>query len=328
MSASPPRADLVRVAVNVCQVTNGHRGGRPLPAIWKLHGRRLMRMDPLKRNTAAHKRTTDALVTSHHTRCPMTLMQAIILGIVEGITEFLPISSTGHLILTSRLLGLSQTDFQKSFEIAIQLGAIASVIVLYWRRFLELAVVSRVLVAFLPTGLIGFALYRIVKTYLFDSDVVVLWALGLGGVALIVFELLHREGDDAVADVSSISYAKAFLIGVFQSLSMVPGVSRAGATILGGLFLGLSRTTIVEFSFLLAVPTMLAATGYDLFRNASSFAPEQFGVLAAGLIASFVVALLSIKFLLAFVRTRTFIPFGIYRIVIALAFALVIYAHG
>ena len=130
-------------------------------------------------------------------------------------------------------------------------------IVLYWRRFLELAVVSRVLVAFLPTGLIGLALYRIVKTYLFDSDLVVLWALGLGGVALIVFELLHREGDDAVADVSSISYAKAFLIGVFQSLSMVPGVSRAGATILGGLFLGLSRTTIVEFSFLLAVPTIV-----------------------------------------------------------------------
>ena len=167
----------------------------------------------------------------------MTLTQAIILGIVEGVTEFLPISSTGHLILASRLLGLSQTDFQKSFEIAIQLGAIASVIVLYWRRFLELAVVSRVLVG-IPDRLIGFALYRVVKTYLFDSDVVVLWALGLGGVALIVFELLHREGDDAVADVSSISYSKAFLIGVFQSLSMVPGVSRAGATIVGGLFLG------------------------------------------------------------------------------------------
>ena len=158
----------------------------------------------------------------------MTLMQAIILGIVEGVTEFLPISSTGHLILASRLLGLSQTDFQKSFEIAIQLGAIASVIVLYWRRFLEPTVVSRVLVAFLPTGLIGFALYRVVKTYLFDSEAVVLWALGLGGVALIVFELLHREGDDAVPDVASISYLKALLIGVFQSLSIVPGVSRAG----------------------------------------------------------------------------------------------------
>ena len=164
----------------------------------------------------------------------MTLLQAIILGVVEGVTEFLPISSTGHLILASRLLGLSQTDFQKSFEIAIQLGAIASVIVLYWRRFLEPAVVSKVLVAFLPTGLIGFALYHVVKTYLFDSEAVVLWALGLGGVALIVFELLHREGDDAVPDVASISYSKAFLIGVFQSLSIVPGVSRAGATIVGG----------------------------------------------------------------------------------------------
>jgi undecaprenyl-diphosphatase len=239
----------------------------------------------------------------------MTLLQAIILGIVEGLTEFLPISSTGHLILASKLLGLSQTDFQKSFEIAIQLGAIASVIMLYWRSFLDPAVLSRVLVAFIPTGLIGFALYKVVKTYLFDSEAVVLWALGLGGVALIVFELLHREREDAVGDVASISYTQALLIGVFQSLSIVPGVSRA------------ARTTIVMFSFLLAVPTMLAATGYDLLKNASSFSADQFGVLAAGFIASFVVALLAIKFLLAFVRTHTFIPFGIYRIVIALIFA-------
>jgi len=251
----------------------------------------------------------------------MTLLQSIILGIVEGITEFLPISSTGHLILASRLLGLSQTDFQKSFEIAIQLGAIGSVIMLYWRQFLEFAVVGRLIAAFIPTGLIGFALYHVVKTYLFGSDTVVLWALGLGGVALIVFELLHKESDDAVADVTAIPYSKAVLIGLFQSLSIVPGVSRAGATIVGGLILGLSRTTIVEFSFLLAVPTMLAATGYDLLKNASSFEAQQLGVLAAGFIASFVVALLSIKFLLAFVRTHTFIPFGIYRIAVALAFA-------
>ena len=251
----------------------------------------------------------------------MTLLEAIVLGIVEGFTEFLPISSTGHLILASRLLGLAQTDFQKSFEIAIQLGAIASVILLYWRQFLVPAVLGRVLAAFVPTGLIGFALYHVVKTYLFDSDTVVLWALGLGGAALIVFELLYRERDDAVADVTAIPYSKAFLIGLFQSLSIVPGVSRAGATIVGGLILGLKRSTIVEFSFLLAVPTMLAATGYDLFKNASSFAPQEFGVLAAGFVASFVVALVSIKFLLAFIRTRTFIPFGIYRIVIALAFA-------
>ena len=251
----------------------------------------------------------------------MTLLQAIILGIVEGLTEFLPISSTGHLILTSKLLGLSQTNFQKSFEIAIQLGAIASVVMLYWRRFLDPAVLSRVIAAFIPTGIIGFALYKVVKTYLFDSEAVVLWALGLGGIALIVFELLHREREDAVDDVASISYTKALLIGVFQSLSIIPGVSRAGATIVGGLILGLNRTTIVQFSFLLAVPTMLAATGYDLLKNASSFSSDEFGVLAAGFIASFIVAVLSIKFLLAFVRTHTFIPFGIYRIAVALIFA-------
>ena len=252
----------------------------------------------------------------------MTLLQSIILGVVEGITEFLPISSTGHLILASRLLGLAQTDFQKSFEIAIQLGAIASVIVLYWRQFLVPAVLGRVIAAFIPTGVIGFALYHVVKTYLFGSDTVVLWALGLGGVVLIVFELLHKESDDAVADVTAIPYSKAVAIGLFQSLSIVPGVSRAGATIVGGLILGLGRTTIVEFSFLLAVPTMLAATGYDLLKNASSFKAQQFGVLAAGFISAFFVALLSIKFLLAFVRTQTFIPFGIYRIAVALAFAL------
>jgi undecaprenyl-diphosphatase len=252
---------------------------------------------------------------------PMTLLQSIILGVVEGFTEFLPISSTGHLILASRLLGLAQTEFQKSFEIAIQLGAIASVILLYWRKFLQPAVVARVIAAFIPTGIIGFALYHMVKTYLFGSDTIVLWALGLGGVALIVFELLHKEADDTVADVESISYSQAAAIGLFQSISIIPGVSRAGATIASGLILGLSRSTIVEFSFLLAVPTMLAATCYDLYKNASSFAPEQFGVLAVGFVASFMVALLSIKFLLAYVRTNTFIPFGIYRIVVALAFA-------
>jgi undecaprenyl-diphosphatase len=252
----------------------------------------------------------------------MTLLQALILGVVEGLTEFLPISSTGHLILASRLLGLSQTEFQKSFEIAIQLGAIASVIILYWRQFLEPAVLSRVLVAFVPTGAIGFALYHVVKTYLLGSDAVVLWALGLGGVVLIAFELLHKVDKDAIDEVTAIPYGKAFLIGVFQAISIIPGVSRAGATIVGGLILGLTRAAIVQFSFLLAVPTMLAATGYDLYKNASSFNASEFGVLAVGFVASFIVAWLSIKFLLAFVRTHTFIPFGVYRILVAIAFAV------
>lgn len=251
----------------------------------------------------------------------MTLMQSIILGVVEGFTEFLPISSTAHLILASQLLGLEQTEFQKSFEIAIQLGAILSVILLYWRKFLNMQVLARVMTAFIPTGFIGFGLYKVVKTYFMDSEAIVLWSLFLGGVVLIVFELLHREADDAVANVEAIPYSKCALIGVFQSISMIPGVSRAGATIVGGLILGLSRSTIVEFSFLLAVPTMLAATLYDLYKNAATFAPQEFGVLAAGFISSFVVALIAIKFLLAYVRTNTFIPFGIYRILVAAAFA-------
>ncbi|MGE5260804.1 MAG: undecaprenyl-diphosphate phosphatase [Actinomycetota bacterium] len=252
----------------------------------------------------------------------MTLLQAIILGVVEGFTEFLPISSTGHLILASRLLGLAQTDFQKSFEISIQLGAILSVIVLYWRKFLDIQVLTRIITAFIPTGIIGFALYKVVKTYLLDSETIVLWSLFLGGVALIVFELFHQEKDDAVAHVEAIPYSKCAAIGLFQSIAMIPGVSRSGATIIGGLILNLSRSTIVEFSFLLAVPTMLAATLYDLYKNAATFAPQEFGVLAAGFITSFVFALLAVKWLLAYVRTNTFIPFGIYRILVAAAFWL------
>lgn len=250
----------------------------------------------------------------------MSLLHSIILGIVEGVTEFLPISSTGHLILASSLLGLSQTDFQKSFEIIIQLGAIASVLALYWKSFLNIEILKRVAIAFLPTGLIGLALYKVIKTYLLGSEAVVLWAMLLGGIILIAFEYFHREKPNAVREVSGMSYGQAALIGVFQSVAVIPGVSRSAASIVGGLGLGLTRVAIVEFSFLLAVPTMLAATGLDLFKNASAFSPDQFGVLALGFITSFVVALFSIKFLLKFVRTRTFVPFGVYRIIVALLF--------
>ncbi len=250
----------------------------------------------------------------------MTLLQALVLGIVEGLTEFLPISSTGHLILAAKLLGLPQTDFQKSFEIVIQLGAILAVVVLYWRSFLKLSIDLKVLAGFIPTGIIGLALYHVVKTYLLGNEMVVLAALALGGVFLILFELWHREPAGAVGHVDSISYFQAVCIGVFQAVAVIPGVSRSGATIVGGLALGLKRETIVEYSFLLAVPTMLAATGLDLFKNASSFTASESGGLAVGFIASFVVAMASIKFLLAFVRTRTFIPFGIYRLVAAALF--------
>jgi undecaprenyl-diphosphatase len=191
--------------------------------------------------------------------------QAVIFGIVEAITEFLPISSTGHLKLTAHVMGLDQTSFLKSFEIIIQFGAILSVVVLYWRSLLvNLEIMKRVVVAFIPTGILGLIFYKLIKKYLLSSSTVVLWSLLLGGIFLIVFELLHKEDDDAVEDLATIPYRTSVLIGLFQSIAMIPGVSRSASTIVGGLVLGLKRKTIVEFSFLLAVPTMLAATGLDL----------------------------------------------------------------
>jgi undecaprenyl-diphosphatase len=255
----------------------------------------------------------------------MDILNAFVLGIVEGVSEFLPISSTGHLILTSSLLGLGESNFLKSFEIIIQFGAILSVVVLYWRSFLNIEILKRLAIAFLPTGVVGLAFYSIIKTYLLGSEAVVLWALLIGGVLLIVFELFHKEPAHEEPNSAALSYKQSFLVGVFQSIAIIPGTSRSAATIVGGLLLGINRQTIVEFSFLLAVPTMLAATGLDLVKNASSFSMDQFGVLAVGFVTSFIVALFSIKFLLGFVRKHTFIPFGIYRIALALAFWVILF---
>ncbi len=251
----------------------------------------------------------------------MTYLDALILGIVEGITEFLPISSTGHLMLAAQLLGLSQTSFLKTFEISIQLGAILSVVVLYAKKFLmDIEIMKRVLAAFIPTAVLGLIFYKIIKNVFLDSTQIVLWALFIGGILLILFEKIHRENDQTIDDLKKLTLKKAFFIGVFQSIAMIPGVSRAAATILGGLFLGLKRKTIVEFSFLLAVPTMLAATVLDLYKNINAFSQAQIGILLVGAGVSFMVAILSIKFLLHFIKNHNFISFGIYRVLAALAF--------
>jgi undecaprenyl-diphosphatase len=253
----------------------------------------------------------------------MTFVDALVLGIIEGITEFLPVSSTGHLILASSLLGLPETEFLKSFEIIIQFGAICAVIALYWKDLLSLPLIKKLMAGFIPTGILGFTLYPIIKTHLLGNEAVVLIALLVGGVALIGFEYFHKE-KEGESGLEAISYKQSALIGLFQSVAMIPGVSRSAATIVGGLSLGLSRKTIVEFSFLLAVPTMLAATVLDLSESAHLFTKDQMGVLAVGFVVSFIVALGSIKFLLRFVRQHTFIPFGIYRIAVALLFWVVL----
>lgn len=250
----------------------------------------------------------------------MTIFHAIILGIVEGLTEFLPISSTGHLILTSYFLRIPDAEFVKSFEIIIQLGAILAVVVLYFRSFLNIGILKKLAVAFIPTGIIGLLLYKILKTYFLGSTSIVAWSLFIGGIVLIAFELYIRRAPVPYDEIENMSYRQAFGIGLFQAAAIIPGVSRSAATIVGGMILGMSRVAIVEFSFLLAVPTMAAATGLDLVKSASAFSAADAFMLAVGFVVSFVVAIVAISYFLRYVRSHTFIPFGIYRIVVALAF--------
>lgn len=251
----------------------------------------------------------------------MNWLTVIILGLVEGVTEFLPISSTGHLILTSSLLRIPQSEFLKTFEIAIQLGAIVSVAILYRKTLIfDKQMLKKVAVAFIPTAIMGLAFYKFMRSFLLGSEIIVVWSLFFGGIFIIVFEQWHKKNTAVSKGLETFSYTQAFFIGLIQSIAIIPGVSRSAATIIGGLAIGLSRKTIVEFSFLLAIPTMFAAVSFDLCKYASSFTHSQFYYLIGGFFISFLAALAAVKFLLAFIRKHNFIPFGIYRIILALLF--------
>ena len=253
----------------------------------------------------------------------LTFFHAVILGIIEGFTEFLPISSTAHLVLTADVLKITQTDFMKSFEIIIQLGAILAVVVLYWKKFLDFEFLKKLVVAFIPTGIIGLALYKVIKTYLLGNISIILWSLALGGLVLILFEkYFSHPNENEEWDVKTISYRQCLYLGLFQSIAMIPGVSRSAATIIGGRAIGIPKRTIVEFSFLLAVPTMAAATGLDLLKNASLFSSSQFSSLSIGFLVSFVMAIISIRWLLDYVKKHDFTAFGVYRIALVILFLL------
>ncbi len=251
----------------------------------------------------------------------MTILSAAILGIIEGITEFLPISSTAHLILAGQLLQLPQTEALKTFDIVIQSGAILAVLVLYGKRLLvSKELMLKTLTAFLPTAIIGFALHKLIKEVLFENTYLMLMALLVGGIILIIVDLLHKEESATVQELEAITYKQAVVLGFVQAISVIPGVSRSGATIVGGLLMNIRRTVIVEFTFLLAIPTMLAATGYDLLKSASAFSSADFVNLGVGFLVSFVVALLAIKWLLSYVKKKSFVSFGIYRIALVAMF--------
>lgn len=251
----------------------------------------------------------------------MNFFEAILLSIVEGVSEFLPISSTGHLILTSNILKLSQSSFIKDFEIIIQLGAVFAILFLYWNLFFNnINIWKKVLTAFIPTGIIGFLLFKFIKSFLLGNLYITLLALFIGGIILILLELMYKEKEHHVESIEKISYKNAFIIGVFQSIAVIPGVSRSAATIIGALFLGTKRKAATEFSFLLAVPTMMAATGFDIVKSNFSYSLNEWLVLLTGFIGSFIVAVIVVKWFLKYIQTHTFIPFGVYRIVLAILF--------
>jgi len=249
------------------------------------------------------------------------IIESIILGIVEGLTEFLPVSSTGHLILVSKLLGLEQTDAHKAFEVAIQSGAILAVVFLYREKLTHsIDLWKRLIIAFIPTGILGFLLYKIIKG-LFSPYIVSIMLI-VGGLVFIAVEFFYKKSEHQIDDILKIPYYKAFFIGVFQSIAMIPGTSRSGATIIGGLLLGLDRKTAAEFSFLLAVPTMFAATSYDIMKNYHHFHIENWIALLTGFVTAFVFAVLAIKLFIGFVSRYNFVPFGIYRIILGFIFLL------
>lgn len=253
----------------------------------------------------------------------MTFLQSIILGTIEGITEYLPISSTFHLIWTSRLLGIESTDFQKAYEVIIQSGAILAVAILYIKTFLtNRSLVLKTLTSFVPTAAIGYVLYALIKGTFFESYLLQIIIFALIGFFFIYFEKTDRQ---LTKTLTSFSYKDAFIIGLTQVLAVFPGVSRAGAVIVGMMFLGIKRDEAAKYSFLLAVPTLLAASVLDLYKSIPilSSRPESVVLLIAGFIAAFISALVVVRWFIGYLQTNTLKGFGYYRIGLSILLLLI-----
>lgn len=259
----------------------------------------------------------------------MTITHAIILGIIEGLTEFIPVSSTGHLIVSANLMGIDG-EFIKSFEIFIQLGAILAVLIIYAKRILNNKKnILNLVIAFIPTAILGLFLYKIVRQMLGNSLIVPI-SLILGGLIIILIERHIKQKQNKPTEVfknevhKKINKQRSFILGIVQALAFIPGVSRSGALIIGGLVQGISRREIVEFSFMLAIPTMLAATGYDLYKNGFNFSPSEIGLLLAGFASAFLTAILAIKFFIKYIQNHSFKIFGWYRIIAGIIFLIIL----
>ncbi len=264
----------------------------------------------------------------------MDLLNSVFLGIVEGLTEFLPVSSTGHLILFGDVLGFN-TNTSKVFDVVIQLGAILAIVVLYWKVLISVLLnwrmqqaqhfIRNVLLAFLPAAILGAFAHDAIKQYLFNSWTVAM-ALVVGGVAILLIE--RNKPLATISGTEQLSVRTSLLIGLFQCLAMVPGVSRSGATIMGALLCGVERKAAAEFSFFLAIPTMFAATLYDLYKARHDLSTDGMSQIAVGFVVSFIVALIVVRWLVKFIQTHGFQVFAYYRIAVGLLILAFMALHG
>lgn len=261
---------------------------------------------------------------------------ALILSIVEGLTEFLPVSSTGHLILVNEWASFADEKFSQTFDMFIQVGAIGSVLIYFWKKLWILDDSSnlkkdtidiwvKTIIGVLPALGLGFLFKDFIEEHLLNSIVVAV-SLIVGGILLLFIEKQFTR--PTIQSISELSYGKAFTIGVFQCLAMIPGVSRSASSIIGGMALGLNRVVAAEFSFFLAIPTLTAASAYFLLKHALGFSGHQFMVLGFGFVISFIVAYVVISVFMKFIKTNNFVPFGVYRIILGAAILLYFYSNN
>lgn len=258
----------------------------------------------------------------------MTIIDAVILGIVEGITEFLPISSTAHLILTTKFLKITQNDFIKVFEVFIQSGAILSVIFIYFSFIKKnFWLLKYLLISFLPTALVGFLFHKIIKNVFFELIYLIVFSLFFVGLLFIILEKFLFNKKRKFLFLKDINFLKAFLIGIVQSLAVIPGVSRSGAVILGMMVMGFNRKDAALYSFLLAVPTIFSASFYDLYKQRELFFNNlnYFYLLFLGFFVSFVFAYISVKWLIDYLKKNDLVIFGIYRILLAIIILIILF---
>lgn len=246
----------------------------------------------------------------------MNIIHAAVLGVIEGLTEFLPISSTAHMIMGSRLLGLQQAEFLKFFEVFIQVGAIFAVVFLYFKQFFNIRLIKQLIASFIPTAIIGFALYKVIKTVFFESNILISFSLITIGIVFIIVERMKLKEHKSIAQMS---LQTAIFIGLAQSLAVVPGVSRAGIVILAMMLLGFKRDESAQYSFMLALPTLAAAAALDVIKmRFTKLSLNEIEMVAVGTIIAFAVAYVSMKWFVAFLQKQKLTGFGIYRIVVGI----------